>query len=432
MKSNSPLWLLSAFIAIFSLPINASSMSSSDSVRWLIQQSRFKEATDITQRLQRSGSISAEMSYCEGLAWKGLNRYTAAINAFTKSYRQDSLLTSNLTELGTCFRLLNNYNQSLFWYDKAWKKDSTSSVLWSEIAGTCMAGEKYERALSLYRQLAIHDPQNSFFLLNMGKCFDYIGKTDSAMVYYANSLNLVRDDYQTTYRLCSILLKKKEYRTVLAATEDYRRRDSTNQRINSLNAYAYMLTKDYQESYNRFLACYRNHDESKFTVKYLGITAFKLNNMVLAKEYLEKAYQLDSTDYETTNFLGIACATSAYKKLGIFYLNKTLELILPDSTYLGNVYGNLGKAYDAYSNAPCKQAFDSYLTAHSLMPFDATYTYLIASKYDFCLQNREKAIQYYRQFLDAYAEDIEKWGIDPTIVSYAAAATRRLKELTRK
>ena len=138
MKANPHLWLLCAFIAIVSLPIKVSSMSSSDSVRWFIQQSRFKEATDITQRFQRSGLISAEMSYCEGLAWKGLNRYTAAINSFAKSYRQDSLLTSNLTELGTCFRLLNNYNQSLLWYDKAWKKDSTSAVLWSEMAGTCM------------------------------------------------------------------------------------------------------------------------------------------------------------------------------------------------------------------------------------------------------------------------------------------------------
>ena len=60
------------------------------------------------------------------------------------------------------------------------------------------------------------------------------------MVYYANSLNLIPDDYQTVYRLCSILLKKKAYSTVLAATDSYRKRDSTNLRINSLNAYTYM------------------------------------------------------------------------------------------------------------------------------------------------------------------------------------------------
>ncbi len=430
MKANPHLWLLCAFIAIVSLPIKVSSMSSSDSVRWFIQQSRFKEATDITQRLQRSGLISAEMSYCEGLAWKGLNRYTAAINSFTKSYRQDSLLTSNLTELGTCFRLLNNYNQSLLWYDKAWKKDSTSAVLWSEMAGTCMAGEQYELALNLYRRLAIRDLQNSFFLLNMGKCFDYLGQTDSAMVYYRKSLMLVPNDYQTVYRICSILLKEKEYNTVLTLTNGYRSKDLTNLRINSLNAYTYMLVKDYKESYQRFLACYCNHDESKFTTKYLGITAFKLNNMEQAKEYLEKAYQLDSTDYEITNFLGIACATSAHKELAIFYLNKTLQLISPDSTYLGNVYGNLGKAYDA--SALCEKALEPYLVAHRLIPSDATYIYLIASKYDFCLKNREKAIQYYRQFLDTYAEDQKNKGIDPAVVPYSNNAIKRLKELSRK
>lgn len=302
----------------------------------------------------------------------------------------------------------------------------------AEAANAYMMSEKYERALILYQDLYKKEPLNVYFLRNIARCYDYMGAEDSAMVCYYKCLQPINGDYQTVYRLCAIWLKYKMYDSALTLTNEYQRQDSTNMRINSLNAYLYMMKHEYAESNRLFLKCYRNHDESKFTLKYLGITAFKLNDMEGAKTYLEKAYHVDSTDYEITNFLGIACATSAYKRLGIYYLNKTLQLITPDSVYLGNIYGNLGKAYDAYSNAPCEQALEAYIQARNFNPSDSLMLYHIASKYDFCLKNKEQAMKYYRQFLSLFPSEKKDKEFDANVVSYYNVAHRRLKELTQK
>lgn len=419
-------------VAMFGLSMAVQPMSSVDSVRWLIQQSRYNAVAGITQRLQQTHLATAEIYYLDGLAKKNLYQFAPAILSFARSYEMDSSLTENLPELGNCYKSLNNFNQALTCYGKACAKDPSASSLQSELANAYMVVENYDRALILYRHLYNTDSQNVCFLRNMARCYDYIGRDDSAMICYQKCLQPINGDFQTVYRLCTIWMKYKMYDAALTLTNEYQRQDSANARINSLNAYLCMMKHDYAESNRLFQKCYQNHDESKFTLKYLGITAFKLNDMEGAKTYLEKAYRADSTDYEVTNFLGIACATSAYKRLGIYYLNKTLRLITPDSVYLGNIYGNLGKAYDAYSNAPCEKALYSYLQARNFNPSDSLILYLIATKYDFCLKDKEQAMKYYSQFLSLFPPDKKGKGADINVVSYYSAALRRLKELSRK
>jgi hypothetical protein len=422
--------LLLAAFACASIGIRA--MSSADSIRWLMQQSRFDETIRITQRLKQAHQATAETFYQEGLALKNLYRFAPAIRSFQKSYEIDTLRSEILSELGSCYKSLDDYGNALGFYEKAMRKTPLSSGLMADAANAYLMSEKYERALELYRSLYKNEPHNVYFLRNIARCYDYMGNEDSAIVSYDKCLYPINGDYQSTYRLCTLWLKKKAYDQALSLTARYMFLDSTNARINSLNAYLYMMKREYPEAKRLFLRCYRNHDESKFTLKYLGITAFKLDDMESAKTYLEKAYQIDSADYEVTNFLGIACSSSVYKRQGIFYLNKTLQLITPDSVYLGNIYGNLGKAYDAYSNAPCEKALESYLRALELNPFDTLSVCLIAIKYDNCLKNKTMAVKYYRQFIDMFPARKKNEPAEPNVISRYNLALRRLKELTQK
>jgi tetratricopeptide (TPR) repeat protein len=421
--------LLTAFVCAGT---GIQAMSSADSIRWLMQQSRFDETIRITQRLQQAHQSTAETFYMEGLALKNLYRFAPAIRSFQKSYETDTLRSEILSELGSCYKSLNDYGRALSFYEKALRKTPLSSGLMADAANAYMMSEKYERALELYRSLYKNEPLNVYFLRNIARCYDYMGNEDSAIVSYEKCLYPINGDYQSTYRLCSLWLKKKAYDQALSLIARYMFMDSTNARINSLNAYLYMMKHEYPEAKRLFLRCYSNHDESKFTLKYLGITSFKLDDMESAKTYLEKAYKIDSADYEVTNFLGIACSSSVYKRQGIYYLNKTLSLITPDSIYLGNIYGNLGKAYDAYSNAPCEKALASYLRALELNPADTLCVYLIAKKYDDCLKNKTMAVKYYRQFIDMLPARKKSEPAEPNVISLSDLASRRLKELTQK
>ena len=432
MKSFPCAFRIILLILVVGVSVVAKPMSSIDSIRWLMQQSRFDETIRITQRLQQANQATAETFYQEGLALKNIYRFARAIRSFQKSYEIDTLRSEIFSELGSCYKSLNDYGQALGCYEKALLKTPLSSGVMADAANAYMMAEKYERALELYRNLYKNEPQNVYFLRNIARCYDYMGREDSAMICYHKCLQPINGDFQTAYRLCTLWLKHKSYDPALTLTNQYIRQDSTNARINSLNAYLYMMKHFYAEAKCLFLKCYRNHDESKFTLKYLGITSFKLNDMESAKTYLEKAYQIDSTDYEVTNFLGIACSSSAYKRLGIFYLNKTLQLITPDSVYLGNIYGNLGKAYDAYSNAPCEKSLEANLRAMELNPADTLSVYLVANKYDNCLKNKTMAVKYYRRFVDMFPARKKSEPAEPNVISLYNTALRRLKELATK
>lgn len=82
-------------ILVVGVSVVAKSMSSSDSIRWLMQQSRFEETIRITQRLQQAHQATAETFYQEGLALKNLYRFVPAIRSFQKSYEIDTLPLRN-------------------------------------------------------------------------------------------------------------------------------------------------------------------------------------------------------------------------------------------------------------------------------------------------------------------------------------------------
>jgi tetratricopeptide (TPR) repeat protein len=403
-----------------------------DTLRGLIQQSRFEEATVVSKRLQQSHRANAQTYYWEGIAMKNLCRFSRAIQSFSQSYRMDSLCVDNLSELGACYKAMNDYGNALFFYEQAYRKNATSNALAIELATVNMAAEKYDRALILFRRLYDADSDNVYFLRNMAKCYDCMGQEDSAMILYRKSLQPINGDFQTVYRLCCLWIKHKAYDKALAMTTEFRCTDSTNARINSLHAYLFLLKRDYSSANRLFEHCYKHHDETKFTLKYLGISAFKINDMESAKTYLEKAYQQDSTDYEISNYLGVACSSSFYKRLGVYYLEKALQLTTPDSVYLGTIYGNLGRAYETYSNAPREKALKAYLKAYSLNPQDTVMLYLIACQYDHGLHDTDKAINYYRQFLSVFPPERKNKKEEVNVITYYNLATRRLKELTHK
>ena len=229
-----------------------------------------------------------------------------------------------------------------------------------------------------------------------------------------------------------LYIKKKKYDDAIIITEKYLQVDSLNQKINSINAYLYVLKKDYVNSYYKFLKCYLNNDTSKFVLKYLGITCFKLDSFEATKFYLEKAYKLDSADYQVSNFLGIACATYVYKQLGIYYLNKTAKLMTPDSVYLSSVYFNLGKAYDSYSNSPCKSGYDAFVRANELNPKDTLSMLFLAFKFDNCIHDKESAIKYYKKFIATRPPKKNDNKNSKFVFSYYDTAIKRLEELEKK
>jgi tetratricopeptide (TPR) repeat protein len=419
------------FILASAVPVFAQNASTLDSVRYLIQNYQYQPALEKINRILPASGSNTELYYLKGLALKGNVKYTEAISSFSDLLRLNPNHVTALIELGNCYKMLGDFKHA---YSSLILADSLSPNVFvkTEMANILYSTDQFDLAEEIYQDLLKKDSLNVFLLRNIGKSFEKMSIFDSAMVYYEKAMHLNPYDFHTAYPLCNIYVRKKAYQKAIDVSEKYLKLDSTDILMKRMNAYLYLLKKDYKTSLSCFKNCYENRDTSVFTIKYLGVSYFKLNIYDTAKIYLEKAFLKDTMDAQTCNFLGIACAESYWKKLGIEYLKRAILLINPDPVYLSGIYTNLAEACNGYSKYD--DALAAFLKAYELNPADTLLPYRIAKQYDRWMNNKELAIKYYTLFLQIKhpPSDISSTETDgKLVISYYNAAKGRIKQLMK-
>ncbi len=405
-----------------------------DSLELLIKKYKFEEVIKLAQQLEKNKVFSPDIYYCEGISYRNLYKIPLAILSFENAYKLDTSNISILNELANCYKICGDYKNEIKYYKKLLDRNPNQINAKYEIASIYFANENYNNAISIYLSLYFKDSSNIYLIKSIAKCYENNNKEDSALYFFNKTIQLDSMDNQAIINLSNYYIKKKKFELALYLTEKYLHSDSTNTKINSINAYLYTLIKDYKSSYIKFLNCFNNKDSSRFILKYLGINAFKIDSFEASKFYLEKAYNIDSSDYQVTYFLGLACSSYIYKQLGIYYLNKTTKLLMPDSVYLASVYFNLGKAYDSYDKSPCENGYNAFIRAHELNPKDTLTLLFIAFKYDNCIRihDKEMAIKFFKQFIATRPKQKSSDKKNPFVFSYYDSALKRLAELEVK
>lgn len=371
------------------------SSDKNDLIRTLIFENQYQSALDLINTQQKS-SYDNKLNVYKGIALRGVLKYNEAIESFNTALKNDSSNMQILTELSNTYKTIGDYNKALIYLTKANNIRSSPSVL-SEIASAYFTLEKYESARIIFSELLKQDSLNPFLIKNLAICYDFLEKTDSSIFYFEKALELKKHDSQSVNRLCNLYIKKKNYINGIEVSESYKLFDTTNWKINRINAYLYFLNKDYNISTTKFTQCVKNNDTTDFVYKYLGISYFKLEVYDTAQMFLEKAYFKDTADAQICYFLGMSCSASYYKELGIKYINKAITLLNPSPEYMSGVYQNLAQSYNGYYKYP--EALEALLKSYELNPKDTLVLYKIGSQYDRWLNNKTMALKYYTDFV---------------------------------
>ncbi|MBN2212914.1 MAG: tetratricopeptide repeat protein [Bacteroidales bacterium] len=198
-----------------------------------------------------------------------------------------------------------------------------------------------------------------------------------------------------------------------------------------LNGYLNFLDKDFITAIKSFENCISLNDTSNFTYKYLGYSYFKTEEYQKAKDYLEKAFQKDTSNVELCYLLGLSCNYSVYKELGIQYLSKTIELATPSSEFLSQVYQDFAAANTGFYKY--EEALEAYLKAYELNPNDTLLIFKIASHYDNWIKDKDKALIYYQIFMKTRPKEKKPLPKMPVpggiVVSYYDYVERRMGEI---
>jgi tetratricopeptide (TPR) repeat protein len=420
--------LVSLILLFLASPLFSQSVQTNDSIRSYLFSYQYQSALDLINKQIIVHPDNAGLYKSKGQVLKNMVKYPEAIYAFGKAFAKDSSDFQVCAELAFLYKTTGNYRKALDYFEKAGEMHPQDVSMPNETAGILTAMEEYEKAKVVYLGLYLRDTLNFYFLRNVAKAYENLDRTDSADFYYEKAVRLNPSDFQSVFRLSNIYLGFREYKKAITLTEGYRRFDPSNQKMKRLNAYAYFMSGNYKIAVKNFYACISTNDTVEFVYRYLGMSFFRLENYDSSRVYLEKALRKDTLNVQTCYALGIACSLTKYKKEGISYLNRTLELINPAPQFESEVLQHLADAYTKTNQY--QKGLKAFLKANEVTPDDTLLKFRIASHYDQNLKNKKMALKYYRQFMKTKPVKKESHPTSGVVtISYYSLVEKRIKEL---
>ncbi len=400
-----------------------------DSITFYLQKYDYEKVIDLIDRTDNYDS-DLRLLNLKATALKGLDKYQQAIIYFEKLYRQDSSDIKNLIELADCYQSLGEYKKSQELYSRTLNSDPFNIFLIQQLANSYYMDDNFIQAIKYY--LAAYTEDSTFYLSKqLAKCYDNLEIIDTAILYYRKAILLNPADFQSYYRLANLYKQKEDYKKGIAVADTFLCRDSTNIKMLKLSGSLHFMDKNFSKSTERFEQCIALNDTSDLVNKYLGYSYFKVEKYEKAKDYLEKAYLQDTMNADLCYTLGLSCDYSIYKKLGIKYLSKTIDLVTPAPEFLSRIYQDLGAAYTGYYKY--EEALESYLKGYELNPNDTLLIFKIASHYDNWIKDKNMALTYYEKFMETRPKErkpLKTMHVEGGIVvSYYDFVERRMKEI---
>ena len=301
----------------------------------------------------------------------------------------------------------------------------------AELADCHFQSGDYETAFGTYQMLSLRAPDNILYRVKMmqlayrmkdypasaemgkgillrdsipavaaltGDAFNLAGQADSAMVYYRQALALKPRNEAVVSKAANLLLAEKDYEGVLSLTDDYLALDPDNLAVTPIRGLAFYLKGIYDSSLVVFKKLEDMGQDSYPVHYYLGQSYWHTNVPYAAERELLKAWAIDSSD---ANLAWTIAAVKA-DMLRTFddhvkpWLDKTSEMIRPDSSLVSRIHQQYGHGY--YSLEQFDRAIGHYQEAYRYNPSFIQALSTIA----YCYERQKKykqALEYYERYL---------------------------------
>jgi len=311
--------------------------------------------------------------------------------------------------MASVYWLSGDNQQAYETYSTLLKLEPENIFFMIQMANTLLAANAKASAKNVFLDILKSDSLNHYILQQTGSCYSDLNVIDSAICYYNKALAVNPTDFVLLTKLSLLYIKTKNYEKGLELTENFRKADPTNKEVNRWCGYFYYLDRQYEQAisrFNEYLTLNTEGETSKFVNKYMGLALYKTEKYSLATKYFDAAFKADTSDSEVTFYLGVSLNRTFGLDSSITFLKKTLDLIMPANSFLSLIYSEMGDAYDH------KHASDTALTfVYKAYQTDTTNNdmlFKIAYQYDYWMDDRTKALEYYKEYVKLEPESGNK------------------------
>lgn len=370
-------------------------------------------------------------------AQKGLNRYGEALSAYKEVIAHDTENIRVLIEMADCYKSIANYNEAVKCYEQALLKNPENKYAQFQYISLLCNLERFEKAREKCNELLAND-SSAVSLHLQAQCLEGLNQLIFATDYYHIIQDKYPNDYLSAAKLGSLYLEMKEYPKAIESTEKYRQRDSTNLIVNRQNAMAYCLAKDYPLAVERYDALLAQGDSTYLTCYYAGVSNYAKEDYYKAHDLLEFAHQYQPQNVNLLYYLARACAKTSWKKEGVEYIEKAIDLTIPSDDVLLNLYKG---ATDCYKMAGMyDKQIETMKLQYKYEPGRHKYLYDIAFIYSNFLKDNRNTERYLEAFLKTKPQEAKKeennvsadGSVELGIKNYYNAASKWLNDLRKE
>ncbi|MBG0859014.1 MAG: tetratricopeptide repeat protein [Bacteroidales bacterium] len=396
--------ILSALIFVLSLytSLTAQNIPVNQAIDKMLVNGNYEEAINACKLLLVSDSLNPEINFKLGVAYENILEEELALTSFSRAAALDTLNKAyvfmlakgyygmeeyQLAEpllikicaidsmnwlyayyLTSIYIHLNRYDESINIYNRFLRKDSTNYNYLNKLAFAYLKKGDFARAKELYIKSLFLNQKNLLAIKNLAYLYTTEGKPDTSILFLTEGIEIDPDGIDLYSRRAHL------YFSIIRGRSDINDKALTD-----------------------YLKVLSLGDSSAIYLKRAGVCYTSAEKFGDAIKYLLLAYKADTTDYRTCSYLGFCYYNLKDMKNSISWYNKVIEILTPLYAQMGMTHRYI--AASQIGSRLYKSAVSSFLKALEITS-DPNIYMEIANLYDERLGNSERAIYYYRKFLD--------------------------------
>ena len=370
-------------------------------------------------------------------ALKAMNRYSDSLKEWNSLLKADSTDVEILMELADCYKQIHRGIEASQCYARLLALSPENDFFRMQYIRSLLMTENYPQARDACHEWLEKDTISPLGYKYLAQAYEGMVPEDPQMlmnVFTAYNMAYRRDslDGQVVASIAAIFNNNEQFADAVDLTERYRLSDTTNIDVNRQNAKAYCMLKDYKKAVNRYEALKQMGDRSFTTLYYAGMSHFGDNWVYGARDNLLEAHKKNPVDINVLYYLAKASARSSWKKEGVEYMEKALEILVPTDSVLVRMYDGLAECYEL--NQETDKQVKTLQKIYQITK-DPFIFYKIAHAYELNWDTAN-AIYFYEKYMSFVPEhkrialDEEGKPIEGAVTRYQHAAQRieRLRE----
>ncbi len=391
--------ITSAIIAIaFSALSNsyAQEVPSTSSIDNLLINGNNEKVIDTCRQILSADSLNPEIWFKMGLAYQNLIADDKSFDCFSRSSElAPENKRYNFMFAKACINKGKN-KQAKSLLEELSARDSMNWSYAYYLTNIYMQEGKYDDCIRIYTRFYDRDTTNytildktGFAMLREGDFYSAIDVYNKSMVLNDKNTSAIKN---LSYLYASTFRADTAIKLLTRATEI----DPSDMDIYVRRAALYYATHNNKRALNDYLKVLASGDS---TVLYLKRAGIGYTNNLQPKEaitYLLKAYQIDSSDYETSGYLARCYFDTKNAAKSVYFYKREIKILTPVNQQMGLATVMLAEALK--TDGRYSEAIDTYLSATKMTP-DINLYMNIGNLYDEKLGDMPNAIKYYELFL---------------------------------